>query len=92
MTPVFRQVLSTKSEELKTKLQSTKYLSNLDIKERVTYLSGSLVDEKWIPWYCKAYRELGEHKYTAIVSMAKQGDNPRTLLGWLLKQELAKLV
>jgi len=87
----FSQVLSTKNEELKTK-QSTKYLSNLDIKERVTYLSGELVSEKWIPWYCKAFKVVGEHKYAAIVSMAKQGKDPRTLLGWLLKQEMEKLV
>ncbi len=86
-----KEVLSTKSEEL-TQSQSTKYLSNLDIKQRVLIIGGSLIAKEWVAWHCKAYKRLGEDKYTALVSMAKDGKNPTTLFGWLIKQELKKVL
>ena len=92
MVSDLKEVLSTKNEELKTESQSTKYLSNLDIKQRVLVIGGNLVADEWVAWHCKAYKVLGENKYEALVSMAKDGSNPKTLFGWLIKQELKKSV
>ena len=85
------KVLSTKNEVLNTqKLKSNKYLvlSNLEVLERVKFIVEGLGTERFYPWYCKAYRILGEEKMFTIVSVTKTGKNPKTLFGYLLKQEL----
>lgn len=85
-----QQVLSTKKNEV----TSTKYLTNLEIKERALIIADGLTSTNapsdFTGWYCKAFKELGESRYTAVASMARQGDKPKTLFGWLLKQELRK--
>lgn len=92
------QVLSTKSEILNSKILSTKNLekrvTNLETRVRVLEIGGELLSTEmpfnFIPWYCKCYKVLGESKFMAIASMAREGNNPKTLFSWLLKQEMTK--
>lgn len=80
------KVLSTKW----SKATSTKYLTNVEIGERVKIIVDGLVEDKWIPYYCKAYKSLGESRFMAVVSTARTGNDPKYLIRWLMKQELAK--
>lgn len=90
------EVLSTKSEVLNSKVLSTKNLekrlTNLEVRVRVLEIGGELLSTEmpfnFIPWYCKCYKILGESRFMAIASMARDGRNPKTLFSWLLKQEL----
>ena len=88
------QVLSTKHETLKTKKEvlSTSGMTNLQIRNRALSIADGLTstDRDFTAWYCKAYKSLGESKYAALASMARQPgvQNPRTLFGHLLKQEM----
>jgi hypothetical protein len=84
-----KEVLSTKKEIGNI---STKYLSSKDVKERVMLIGEGLVSEQWVGWYCKAYKLIGEQAYTKIAHMARQGRDPRTLFGWLLKDEMRKYI
>lgn len=81
-----KQVLSTKY----LKIQDKKTLSSIEVQERALLIAGALADEQWTGWYCKAFKTLGEGRYTAVAKTALTGNNPKTLFGWLLKQELAK--
>lgn len=70
-------------------------LTSLEVKIRALGLAGDLActtkPNDMTAWYCKAYRVLGEYKYAMIVSMAKEGDNPKRLFGWLLKEEMSNV-
>jgi hypothetical protein len=69
-------------------------LTSLDIQIRALGIaSGLTVTEEGndlTGWYCKAYIAMGEGKYSAIASMARKGNKPKSLFGWLLKQEMSK--
>lgn len=86
------QVLSTKHEKLKTQVLSTSPMTSVQIRNRVLMIADGLtsVDRDFTSWYCKAYKVLGEGKFAAVASMARQPGvaNPRTLFGHLLKQEM----
>jgi hypothetical protein len=87
-----KQLVSS-NKELE-QLVSSKQLTSFDIQNRALGIAEGLTSivepNNMTAWYCKAYKTLGEHKYSALVSMAKQGRNPKALFGWLLKQELNK--
>ena len=90
MTPINQLVTS------KMKLVSTSNeLTSLEIKGRALLIAAGLTStiepNDMTGWYCKAFKTLGEHKYSALASMARKGDRPSSLFGWLLKQELNKL-
>lgn len=93
-TESLSQVLSTKYSEDKSsnKVLSTKYLTPIEIKERAMIIAGDMASEEWCSWYCKAFTTLGEQRYTVIAHTAKTGKNPRTLFGWLLKQEMKQVL
>ena len=84
----FDEVLSTKYEIRNT--QENLVFSNLEINHRVTLIVEGVGNKKWIAWYCKAYKQLGEETLMRLVSMAKTGKNPSTLFSYLLKQEMDK--
>lgn len=77
----------------KKKLVSTS-LTSLEIRSRALLIAAGLTStvepNDMTAWYCKAFMTLGEQKYTALASMARQGKKPKSLFGYLLKQELAK--
>lgn len=87
-----KQLVSS-NKELE-KLVTSKKLTSFDIQNRALGIAEGLTStvepNDMTAWYCKAYKTLGEHKYSAIVSMAKKGNSPKSLFGWLLKQELSK--
>ena len=78
----------------KQKLVSTSNkLTSLEIQERALVIADGLTSTEkpndMTAWYCKAYKTLGEGKYTAIAQAARK-ENSKKLFGWLLKQELNK--
>lgn len=82
-------VLSTKmSKANSTKYSKNQQITNVDVNQRVQLIVGDLIEFRWLPYYCKAYKILGESRFMGVVSTAKTGDNPKTLLGWLMKREL----
>ena len=82
------KVLSTKYSG--SQVLSTKYLTQMQIQERALILAEGLTNDSWTGWYCKAFKALGESRYAAIATTARTGKNPKTLFGWLLKQEMGK--
>jgi len=85
--------LVTSNKKLE-QLVTSKELTSYEIKERALIIAAGLTSTEapndMTAWYCKAYKTLGEHKYSALASMAKEGRSPKGLFGWLLKQELNK--
>lgn len=91
MRPIKQLVTSKK------KLVSTSnYLTSYEVKERALDIAFGLTSTEkpndMTGWYCRAFKVLGEQRYTAIVKMARSGDKPKKLFGWLLKEELNKSV
>lgn len=74
------------------KLQLTSY----EIRERALFLAEGLTcteaPNDMTAFYCKAFKTLGESKYCALVSMAKDPSvkKPKHIFGWLLKEEIKK--
>jgi len=87
------QELVTRKQKLEELVTSNK-LTSLDIQERALTIGRGLVStmepNDMTAWYCKAFKTLGEQKYSAVASMAKQGKKPASLFGWLLKEEMKK--
>lgn len=87
--------LVTRKQELE-KLVTSNKLTSLDIQTRALTIAAGLTSttepNDMTAWYCKAFKTLGEGRYTAIASMARQGKKPSSLFGWLLKQELNKTI
>lgn len=85
--------LVTSKKELEQLVTSNK-LTSLDIQTRALTIAEGLTSTQapndMTAWYCKAFKTLGEGKYTAIAGMARKGNKPGSLFGWLLKQELQK--
>jgi len=69
-------------------------LTSLEVRVRVLELGQGLLSTDYpndmTAWYCKCYKELGEQKFAIVCSMARQGKSPKSLFGWLLKQETMK--
>jgi len=85
------QLVTRKEKLVSTSNELTSYdiqLRALSIAEGLTTINDK---DDMTGWYCKAYKTLGEQKYTAICKMAQKGDHPNRLFGWLLKQELNKM-
>lgn len=86
--------LVTSKEKLEQLVTSNK-LTSLDIQTRALVIAEGLTSTQapndMTAWYCKAFKTLGEGKYTAIAGMARKGNKPQSLFGWLLKQEMSKL-
>lgn len=89
MTPINQLVTS------KQKLVSTSNeLTSLEIQERALLIADGLTSTQkpndMTAWYCKAYKLLGEGKYTALAKSAHNGRSPKSLFGYLLKEEMNK--
>lgn len=86
--------LVTSNKKLEQLVTSNK-LTSLDIQTRALIIADGLTSTQYpndmTAWYCKAFKTLGEGKYTAIAGMARKGNKPESLFGWLLKQEMNKL-
>lgn len=85
--------LVTSNKKLE-KLVTSNKLTSLEIQQRALFIAGTMActeaPNDMTAWYCKAYRTLGEGRYSAIAKMASKGNKPQSLFGWLLKQEMAK--
>lgn len=85
--------LVTSNKKLEQLVTSNK-LTSLDIQTRALVIAEGLTSTQapndMTAWYCKAFKTIGEGKYMAIASMARKGNKPSSLFGWLLKQELSK--
>lgn len=89
-------VTSEQSNKLHNKLVTSNKLTSLDIQERALLIAKGLTSTQepnnMTAWYCKAYKSLGEGRYTAAAKMARSGKYPKNLFAWLLKQELNKRI
>ena len=80
-----------------TKLITSNKLTSLEIRQRALTIADGLTSttppNDMTAWYCKAYRSLGESKYIACVSIAKQPGvrSPNKMFGYLLKEELRNI-
>ena len=75
--------------------RATSYeLTSLEIRERALIIADGLTStvhpNDMTAWYCKAFKTLGESRYTAVANAARQGDNPKKLFGWLLGKEMKR--
>lgn len=86
--------LVTSNKKLE-KLVTSKELTSLEIQERALLIAVGLTStvepNDMTAWYCKAFRTIGEGRYTAAAQAARSGKNPKNLFGWLLKEEMAKV-
>lgn len=89
----FTEQLVTSKKKLEELVTSNK-LTSLDIQIRSLEIARGLTSitepNDMTGWYCKAFKSLGEGRYTMIAQSARKGNNPKALFGWLLKQELSK--
>lgn len=88
------QLVTSKLEQgIRNSLTSNK-LTSLDIQLRATEIAKGLTSTEepndMTAWYCKAYKLLGEGRYTMVANMARKGNKPKSLFSWLLKQEIIK--
>jgi hypothetical protein len=67
---------------------NTKYQVLSTRQKRQIVRSTELVPAEWLPWHCKAVGSLGPDIYLDLAEMAREGNNPRTLFGWLIREEL----
>lgn len=85
--------LVTSKEKLE-KLVTSNKLTSLDIQERALRIAMGLTSleepNDMTGWYCLAYKKLGEGRYTAVAQAARAGNTPKSLFGYLLKQEMNK--
>lgn len=94
MTNKITSQLVTRKKELE-KLVTSNKLTSLDIQERALRIAIGLTSTQepndMTAWYCKAFKTLGEGKYTAVAQAARGGTkNPKNLFGYLLKEEMNK--
>lgn len=92
MTESASQLVNSKLGKLETRNK----LTSLEIRERALTialgLTSTMEPNDMTAWYCKAYRTLGESRYMACVSAAREGRNPKGLFGWILKEEMSKRI
>lgn len=88
-TPISELVTSNK--KLKQLVTS---LTSLEVRVRVLEIAHGLTCTDYpndmTGWYCKCYKELGEQRFQIVATSARQGRSPKSLFGWLLKQEMSK--
>ncbi|MBH1979933.1 hypothetical protein I8H89_00255 [Candidatus Saccharibacteria bacterium] len=89
------ELVTSKSKLETRKLVTSSDLTSVQIKTRALGIADGLTSVQFpndmTAWYCKAYKLLGEAKYAACASMARQPDvrNPKRLFGYLLKEEMS---
>ena len=87
----YKQQLVTSNQKL---VSTSNKLTSLEVKARALLIAGELAStiapNDMTAWYCKAYKALGEGRYTGCAKAAQKENSPR-LFGWLLKQELNKI-
>lgn len=85
--------LVTRKKELETK-KTSNYLTSLDIQIRALGIAEGLTSTElpndMTAWYCKAYKTIGEGKYTLAAQTARKGNFPKQLFGRILKEEMTK--
>lgn len=93
MATDMREQLVTSKKKLE-ELVTSNYLTSLDIQNRALGIAEGLTSTEdphnMTGWYCQAYKHLGEGRYTMVANAARKGRNPKSLFGWLLKQEMNK--
>lgn len=92
MSQPIKQLVTSKKKLVTRKQLVTSY----EVKIRALGLADGLTSttppNDMTAWYCKAYKTIGEGKYAAIASMARQPEvrSPKSLFGYLLKEEMQK--
>ena len=77
-----------------TKLLTSNKLTSLEIRRRALTIAEGLTSTEppndMTAWYCKSYRSIGEIKYMACASIARQPGvrSPNKMFGYLLKEEM----
>lgn len=93
MTTGIGEQLVTSKKKLDNELTSNE-LTSLDIQLRALTIADGLTNtvepNDMTAWYCKAYKLIGESRYSMVAKSARSGNNPRNLFSWLLKQEMNK--
>lgn len=94
----FQELLSKKEEGIRKKEEGKSYLTysllqdREEIRRKTLEIVGDLAssDRDFTPWYCKAYKLLGEQKMRIIASEARQPYNrdKKAVFGWLLREEI----
>ncbi len=85
----------TRKKKIENRNELTRYeLTGLEIRDRALYLAGNLASvdppNDMTGYYCKAFRMLGESRYSAVVTACNQPGirAPSHLFGYLLKEEM----
>ena len=86
------QELVTRKEKLETRNELTSLEIQLRALEIAAGLTSTEAPNDMTGWYCLAYKKLGEGRYEACAKMARKGNSPSRLFGWLIKQELKKVL
>lgn len=93
MSSSLAQLVTSKKKQ--EQLVTSNKLTSLDIQLRALTIAEGLTSleapNDMTGWYCKAYKSLGESKYAALASMARNGNSPQRLFGWLLKNEMSRV-
>lgn len=89
-TVVASQLVNEKLEELVNRNK----LTSLEIRSRALTialgLTSTIEPNDMTAWYCKAYRTIGEGRYQMCADVARQGNKPKQLFGWLLREEMKR--
>ena len=78
----------------KSKLETRNKLTSLEVRERALAIGTGLVTTQkpndMTGFYCKAFRVLGESRYSAVAKAcrAPEVEKPKHLFPWLLKEEM----
>lgn len=94
MTNSISELVTSKLETRQKLKQLVTSLTSLETRVRVLEIAHGLTCTDYpndmTGWYCKCYKELGEQRFQIVASTARQGHSPKSLFGWLLKQEILK--
>jgi hypothetical protein len=82
--------LVTSKEKLGTRNELTSLEVQIRALEIARGLTNTIEPHDMTEWYCRAYRLLGEGRYTLAAQMARKGRTPKNLFSWILKQEMDK--
>ncbi len=93
MSHGLKELVTSKNQEIQELVTSNK-LTSLEVQERALVIAQGLTSliepNDMTAWYCKAFRTLGQDKYEQCAKSARKGRSPKSLFGYLLKQEMIK--
>lgn len=94
MSTSVKEQLVTSSKTYRRKLVTSNKLTSLEIQERALALGEGLTSTEhpndMTAWYCKVFKTIGQDRYEMCAKAARNGNKPKSLFGYLLKQEMSK--